>query len=152
MRAMDKNPAQAQPQAHQLTELPFTREAPSTARSQLRRFAPTLSGTTLDDGLVMVSELVTNAIQHGLPEVTLQLWLRTDRITVAVLDRGDVPPSLICAVPPGDHPHGRGLLLVNALAARWGVRQTDREAGKTVWFDLDRVAGNLRRATRSGIR
>ena len=144
---MDENHAQA----HHRTELPFTCEAPSTARSQFRRFASTLSGTTLDDALVMVSELVTNAIQHGMPEVALELWLRTDRITVAVLDRGDVPPSLICAAPPGDHPHGRGLLIVNALAARWGVRRTEGEAGKTVWFDLAHVASGLRSATRSGI-
>jgi hypothetical protein len=31
--------------------------------------------------------------------------------------------------------HGRGVLLVDALATRWGVDQ--RAGGKTVWFELD---------------
>lgn len=126
-------------QAHHRAELPFTCAAPASARSQFRGFAPKLSGTTLDDALVMVSELVTNAIQHGMPEVTLQFWLRADRITVAVLDRGDAPVSLICPAPPSDHPHGRGLMIVSALAARWGVRRSEGDGGKAVWFELARV-------------
>jgi anti-sigma regulatory factor (Ser/Thr protein kinase) len=120
-------------------ELPFTGAAPSTARSYLRLFARNLSAATLDEALVMVSELVTNALQHGKPEITLQLWLRPDRIAVAVLDRGDASPSLIHPAPRGDHPHGRGLMLVNALAAHWGVRCSEGRAGKTVWFDLATV-------------
>lgn len=123
-------------QPHHRVELPFTRDAPATARAYLRVCAPELSGTVLDDALVMVSELVTNAIEHGMPEVTLKLWRAADCLTVAVLDGGTAPLPVICPAPPGDHPNGRGLMIVNALAAHWGVHRTLGEAGNTVWFDL----------------
>jgi len=102
----------------------------------LRSFGESLTAGTIDDALVMVSELVTNAVQHGKPDVTLRFWLRSDRLTVAVTDRGGGTVPRTNRVPGRDQQSGRGLLIVDALAARWGVSRTDRAAGKTVWFDL----------------
>jgi anti-sigma regulatory factor (Ser/Thr protein kinase) len=114
------------------TELPFTFEAPSTAREQLRWFARNLRAATVDDAVLMVSELVSNAVAHGQPEVTLRLRLRPDRLTVAVADRGEAP--LTCATPRLQQASGRGLVIVDALATRWGVSQGRFD--KQVWFDL----------------
>ena len=114
------------------TELPFTSEAPSIARERLRRFARHLRAATVDDAVLMVSELVTNAVAHGQPKITLRLRLRPDRLTVAVADRGEAP--LTCTMPPLQQPFGRGLVIVNALATRWGVSQG--RVDKRVWFDV----------------
>jgi anti-sigma regulatory factor (Ser/Thr protein kinase) len=118
--------------------LPYTPKAPATARSQLRLFAAHLTATTIDDALVMVSELVTNAIRHGKPEITLHLRLSPDRLTVAVSDLGEAPVPRIIPTPPSTQLYGRGLMLVNALAARWGV-SSNSGIGKTVWCDLTRT-------------
>ena len=79
------------------TELPFTSEAPSIARDHGGGRAKSTTAT-VDDAALMVSELVTNAVAHGQPEITLRLRLRPDRLTVAVADRGEAP--LTCAMPP----------------------------------------------------
>jgi anti-sigma regulatory factor (Ser/Thr protein kinase) len=120
-------------------ELPYTPEAPSTARSQLRLFAPNLEATTIEDALVMVSELVTNALLHGAPEITLHLWLSPDRLTVAVSDLGEAAVPRIIPSPPTSQSYGRGLWIVNALATRWGVSSNGGGMGKRVWFNLART-------------
>ena len=115
-------------------DLPFTSQAPATAREQLRLFAGHLPDVTVDDAVVMVSELVTNALVHGRPEITLRLWLTADRLTVAVADLGE--SMLACAVPRLQQASGRGLIIVDALATRWGVSWPSRRVGKQVWFEL----------------
>jgi anti-sigma regulatory factor (Ser/Thr protein kinase) len=81
----------------------------------------------------MASELVTNAVVHGRPPITFRAWRTADRLTVAVGDQDRTPPT--CQLPPAHQSHGRGLVIVNALAAHWGVDQSP-EDGKRVWFDL----------------
>ena len=115
-------------------ELPFRSEAPSIAREQLRRFARDLPDATVDDAVLMLSELVTNAVVHGRPEITLRLWLAADHLTVAVADLGEA--MLVRAVPGLQQASGRGLVIVDALATRWGVSRAQGRAGKQVWFDL----------------
>jgi anti-sigma regulatory factor (Ser/Thr protein kinase) len=115
-------------------ELPFQSDAPSIARSYLRQFAAGMLPTPLDDAVLMVSELVTNALVHGRPEITLRLAFEHDRLTVAVGDSGE--GRLTCAAPPQNQPSGGGLVVVNALATRWGVSRTRDQVGKQVWFEL----------------
>jgi anti-sigma regulatory factor (Ser/Thr protein kinase) len=115
------------------TDLPFTSKAPSVAREQLRGFASGVRPAIVDDAALMVSELVTNALVHGEPEITLRLWRDADSLTVAVDDQGGAP--LTHTVPPADQEHGRGLVVVDTLAAHWGVTQNQGD-GKQVWFDL----------------
>lgn len=121
------------------TELPFTTEAPSIAREQLRRVTRELPAAAVEDAVLMVSELVTNALVHGQPEITLYVRQWTDRITVGVADLSE---ATVACVPPGlDQTSGRGLVIVNALAARWGVSRSKGRIGKQVWFDIDRRVG-----------
>jgi anti-sigma regulatory factor (Ser/Thr protein kinase) len=90
----------------------------------------------IDDAAVMLSELVTNVVQHGEPEITVRLRLDGNCIAVAVAYLGEAPLPPVSPVPPTDQPHGRGLLIVDALATRWGVSRHAGKAGKTVWFEL----------------
>lgn len=86
-----------------------------------------------DDVLLCVSELVTNAVVHGVPPGRqLRLLLRFDgrMVVVEVHDSGSGVPRV---VHDGDE-GGRGLLLVAALSDRWGVRE--RALGKAVWCEF----------------
>lgn len=93
-----------------------------------------LEGTELaDDVLLCVSELVTNAVLHGVPPGRqLRLLLRYD-VRALVVEVHDSGPGVPHIVHDGDE-GGRGLLLVAALSDKWEVRE--RELGKTVWCEF----------------
>ena len=89
--------------------------------------------------VVLVSELVTNAVRHarGTDVITVDLhagrtWLR---IEIQDTDRHWPQPR----IPDGFDESGFGFILVDALASSWGVRET--EAGKAVWAELDTQRG-----------
>lgn len=85
-----------------------------------------------DDALLLLSETLTNAVQHSDGPVGLHLHRTATDLTVEVSDRSPQLPQPRVAVQ--DAESGRGLILVRALAADWGVRPTDE--GKTTWFTL----------------
>ncbi|MEU6348764.1 ATP-binding protein [Streptomyces sp. NPDC047072] len=89
-----------------------------------------------DDVLLCVSELATNALLHGVPPnrcFRLSLTLAADGVLqVEVHDSG--PGDVRTPTPGPDDERGRGLLLVAALADKWGVRE--REPGKVVWCEF----------------
>ncbi|MEV6176924.1 PAS domain S-box protein [Streptomyces sp. NPDC052015] len=85
-----------------------------------------------DDALLLLSETLTNAVQHGEGPIALHLHRTATDLTIEV---GDRSPHLPQPRPAGqDEESGRGLMLVRALADSWGVRPT--EEGKTTWFTL----------------
>jgi anti-sigma regulatory factor (Ser/Thr protein kinase) len=87
-----------------------------------------------DDLALLASELVTNAIRYGTRAgaehvVELVLWPADGHYWLAVSDPGDGRPAL---APPNDEAcGGRGLVLVDALAAAWAVVPR-RTCGKSV--------------------
>jgi len=84
--------------------------------------------------LLLASELVTNAIRHGKGIVEVAVKKLSGRLCVEVSDEG--PPGRLAARnPDSGQTGGRGLLLVERLAADWGVTPS-RRGGKTVWFTL----------------
>ncbi|MFD9908647.1 ATP-binding protein [Streptomyces sp. NPDC059063] len=88
----------------------------------------------VDEIALCVSELTTNALIHGVPPGRgFRLRLVRDGVTVRVEvhDSGDGWPRL---VDGGADESGRGLLLVAALADKWGV--TVRAPGKVVWCEF----------------
>lgn len=89
------------------------------------------------DGLVetvelLVSELVTNAIQHAGGPIRLRLQQDDGMLLCEVCDTTRTPPELQEMSATAER--GRGILLVNELSRRWGYRRT--AAGKVVWFTL----------------
>lgn len=84
-----------------------------------------------DDMALIVSELVTNAVQHGEGPIVMVLQQRDDTVLVEVADacpRLPVPRQQSA----GDE-SGRGLSLVEAFSDEWGVRERKRHPGKWVW-------------------
>ena len=135
--------------AHVRATFPGSPFTPGAARALLRSTLGewaelVLPGTEFltdrqsDDAVVVVSELVTNAVVHAGTEVELdcRLEAHTGALVVEVLDHhpsraprdGDTEASY------GIPEYGRGLRLVAALAESWGI--TYRTGAKTVWARL----------------
>ena len=116
--------------------LPDGPEGAGFARRAMARAAELwhLDREMTDTALLLVSELATNAIRHGTPPVRLAVRLRGDELRVEVTDSS---PSLPRLDHPGpDQTGGRGLQIVQQLAARWGASVSRSRLGKTVWFEL----------------
>lgn len=112
---------------------------PATVPIARATFADTFSelpGTALDDGKVLLTELVTNAIRHG---THADGWVRLivrelDRILrIEVTDSGDLAGVPTIQAPRPDRVGGWGLQVVDSMATRWGVTT---ERGRTVWCEL----------------
>lgn len=82
-----------------------------------------------------LSELVTNALIHTPQGCQVRVVLEGGVLTVAVRDRGDGPGPTPQPDPDPLAVHGRGLQVVDVLAARWGSELS--AGGTTVWFVLD---------------
>jgi anti-sigma regulatory factor (Ser/Thr protein kinase) len=106
--------------------------APRNARAYARVACDGLAPRRLvDDVMLVVSELVTNATTHGRGEIGLVLRVSDDEVFVAVKDRGQ---DLGASPLPADsfEEHGRGLVIVAEVASSWGVHGLG-DAGKLVW-------------------
>jgi anti-sigma regulatory factor (Ser/Thr protein kinase) len=117
---------------------PATREAPRSARGSLDVFARTIDPEAFWVLRLLVTELVTNALQHGSPSdssrITLRVHVFPGTIAAVVEDDGDGfghAPT----VPDETRVRGWGLHLVPELADRWGLELSPRTA---VWFELER--------------
>ncbi|MEU4561797.1 ATP-binding protein [Actinoplanes sp. NPDC023936] len=71
------------------------------------------------DVAVVVSELVTNAVQHGAGSVVLEIEAYGDQVIVSVADGSSIIPRR--REPDGRG--GRGLALIEALTRRWHVEE-----------------------------
>ena len=112
-------------------ELPSVRAARHFVQARCKDAG--LSAECCDDALLLTSELVTNAVLHGRSEVCVEVTSTAELVRIAVLDENSRHPTVVTEDP--DALDGRGLALVAAVAARWGV--DDRPMGKSVWFELD---------------
>ncbi|MEO3976610.1 ATP-binding protein [Streptomyces sp. CAU 1734] len=127
------NPADAE------VRLPSLPESAATARRLthcvvLSHWA--LSAQTAEHAVLLVSELVGNAVRHtGARVFGLRMLRRRGWIRVEVRDPSRGLPCLL-PVQPMDV-SGRGLFLVDKLSDRWGADLLPR--GKTTWFEM-RVA------------
>jgi anti-sigma regulatory factor (Ser/Thr protein kinase) len=107
-----------------------------------------------ETAVLLLSELVTNSIRHsasGLPgqTVTVTVLSRGQVTRVQVTDMGGTTvPALrprVCGMASG----GRGLHLVDALAARWGFEQDGGHA--TTWFELCDLLQPMQHSAVSGM-
>ncbi len=100
----------------------------------------------VEDIALVVSELVTNAVQHAHQDAPMELVLTlTDQVVRVSLSDGSP-----------DHPRrreasatdegGRGMAIVDALADRWGV--APQPVGKCIWFEIDLQQPRVRHGAR----
>lgn len=86
-----------------------------------------------DDAALLTSEVVTNAVRHTRSaEVTVRAERDGDHFVVQVLDGSAREPTVLTPDPWSER--GRGMALVAAIAAEWGV--APHPSGKVVWFRL----------------
>ena len=108
-------------------------EHPSEARRLVRSRLIGASAETIEIAQTLVSELVSNALRHGLGGAMLIAEIENDHLHVEVLD-GESTLTLAALPPDSSREGGRGLAIIDALASAWGVKS--RPIGKAVWFDL----------------
>jgi anti-sigma regulatory factor (Ser/Thr protein kinase) len=106
------------------------------ARQFVARATSSLPGELRSDASLLASELVTNGVRYGRPEIRLRLQIEADRLRIEVQDGGGPMPQWVAPGTPSGQPRGRGLVIVNHLASSWGVAETDPPGGKSVWFEL----------------
>jgi anti-sigma regulatory factor (Ser/Thr protein kinase) len=125
-------------------ELTVTVPASPDAGISLRRAVRSLDrycgSRTVEDLELLVTELATNGVKHAEissdgNRITLDARLDPHMLRVEVRDRGAgfVPEPRREPFEPG----GWGLMLVEGIAERWGVK---RDPTTTVWFELPRAA------------
>jgi anti-sigma regulatory factor (Ser/Thr protein kinase) len=104
----------------------------STVRQLVRDLLYGQAGLAVEDAVLVVDELASNARQHGrAPRICrLALTNQDRRLRVEVEDTAPQQPR----IRTPDHTGGRGLRLVDRLATAWGVYRHDRS--KTVWAEL----------------
>ncbi|MEU1277262.1 ATP-binding protein [Streptomyces sp. NPDC005805] len=98
---------------------------------------------------LLVAELAGNAVRHGhVSGRDFLLRVRADgrcgRVRVEVSDASDELPPVTATTPADDEVSGRGLLLIDALADRWGAEKRD-PVGKTVWAEVGTGGGGIAR-------
>ena len=91
-----------------------------------------------EDAALLVTELVSNVVDHvqGEADLTLELELSEQTLLIAVVDGSSIRP--VVRELSQEHPRGRGMRMVASIADRWGA--DDHLGGKRVWFEL-RPAG-----------
>ena len=125
--------------APQVVELRFRHPARPSAIGRARHeLEDALAAADLDSGtsgdlMLLVSELVTNAVRHARSDrFEVHLDVNPDRLRLEVHDEGPgFDPKI---APSDDGTGGYGLYIVDRLASRWGV---ERDAGGVIWVELD---------------
>jgi hypothetical protein len=86
------------------------------------------------DAALLVTELVANVVDHvgGEAGFSLEITSSEDWLRIAVLDGSAVLP--VVQELSHERPRGRGLLMVQSIATRWGCEA--HQGGKRVWFEL----------------
>lgn len=90
-------------------------------------------GEPLDDALLVVSELAANALTHAQSSYSVRLSATPHVLRIEVDDSGAGTPEPQPLTETEEH--GRGLHLVDALAASWGMESAE-SGGKRVWAEL----------------
>lgn len=117
-----------------LDDVPATGSACGVGR---RFVTDTLRGCGVPEEVVEVaalvtSELVANAVNHAPPPGHLLVEADRERVRIEVSDASEIEPRMV--QPGGAVAGGRGLLLIDRLASRWGW--DIRPSGKIVWVEV----------------
>lgn len=111
---------------------------PSSARATRRFVADGLESVDDEElravAVLMVSELASNSIRHARNQYTVDVEVTAREVRIEVSDDGPGMPER--RDPSPDELTGRGLMIIDNLAHRWGVRRRRNETA--VWFTLRR--------------
>ena len=140
--------------------LPNDRRTPAAARALVRSVLEEAAlDVLLNEALLLTTELSTNAVVHANTELDIEVSADHSGLTVTVTDFAPGPVEQLAVGPKNESvdigevaERGRGLLLVDHFASRWGT--VHEGAGKGVWFRLERraaEAGAAATPTRSAL-
>lgn len=120
-------------------EMPCDLHAPMAVREIMADVHD--GGWSLDDGVLVASELVSNAVQHsGCGEahsLRVEIARRAGNLLIAVHDPGLSAESAEPASVDESEPGGWGLQIIERLSERWGSERPD---GYWVWAELPAAA------------
>ena len=109
------------------TVLPRSPRSAAVARRLVLVHGTALSSRQRADAALLVSELVTNAVIHGIGTISLRIDVEPDGLRVEVADEGEVE---VAPSPTAGARGGWGLRIVDLLADDWGVLKGSTK----VWF------------------
>ncbi|MFF3072354.1 ATP-binding protein [Kitasatospora sp. NPDC057936] len=138
MNRTDASAGEMPPAPEAFFGLPRHRASVRSARTLLRDFLSGMPGGNAlgDAGVLVLSELVTNAVVHArVPKgrrIGVRFELLCDRLRLEVHDASSEKPVIRRSTGP-DCSSGRGLCLVEALSVEWGCCPRPGGVGKIVW-------------------
>ncbi|MDT0466599.1 ATP-binding protein [Streptomyces gibsoniae] len=120
--------------------LPHRPEAAGRARRHTRNFLVRrrIDQPTIEKVLLLVSELVTNAVEHARPPIMLHLQVGPRQVRVEVTDGGPARREAAWTASCGPDEHGRGLYIVDQVATAHGDSRAHRRT--LHWADLTTAA------------
>ena len=110
---------------------PSTESVPRARRFVRERMADSDTVADVDTASLLVTEVVTNALLHAVPPITVSVDVAGDVVRIEVGDGSAKRPRVHAFASTAAT--GRGLRLLQSLAASWGIRPQPR-GGKVVWF------------------
>ncbi|MFI1395517.1 ATP-binding protein [Streptomyces sp. NPDC020681] len=112
----------------------YVSRARRLARERLRCWG--IGGDVHETAMLVVSELVTNAVVHTDGHlVACELLNNIEHLRITVQDQGHTPTGPhVCEGL--EEERGRGLLLVEAVSTSWGAHQAPHGTGRVVWAEL----------------
>ena len=124
-------------------ELPRDPKAPGLARAELRQaLGRRLGDMEIATAVLLASELVTNAVLHPAPAgdqpIELRISAYPDGVRIEVIDSGPgFDPDSLAERAREPESGGRGLMVVDRLASRWGIQpRSEGDARFCVWYEL----------------
>ncbi|WP_328561236.1 ATP-binding protein [Streptomyces coelicoflavus] len=136
--AIDRCPSEESPRLGGMTLHPVAESVPR-ARRWFRKFlAPYQPSCSVDDCVLLLSELVTNAVVHGTsdtPWLVRVEWFRVQTSLRVEVHNAGLPESVRLRCPDANDAHGRGLLLVDSVADSWHAGPS-RFGGTVVSFEM----------------
>lgn len=111
---------------------PKIEESVPQARAYVAKMLMQFPTDVVDRVVLMVSELMTNAIVHANSSAELAADVDTFGVRITVTDAGGGRPTP--RTPSDFEAHGRGLRVVEALSDRWGIEYLPNS--KSVWFSV----------------
>jgi serine/threonine-protein kinase RsbW len=116
--------------------LPTVMTSPGEARRACRAFARRNHVEAVDTLLLVLSELVTNAVQYGGAPIGIRIDCEGYGVRIEVSDALANPADVMPRPSPLDGTGGMGLRIVDAMCVGWGARANGNGGGKTVWAEL----------------